>query len=97
MNVEKESLEHGVEKLAKSREAGTRDFYYFICCYADTLPALQVQQERTQVLCSNRKAQKRPARGHSRNGPWTQRHRYTYIDTKKRNKTKHTSIDTQHE
>jgi len=28
-------------------------------------------QECTQVVCSNREAWKRPARRHSRNGPWT--------------------------
>ena len=41
------------------------------CCYAATQLALQVEQKRTHVVCSNREARKRPARGHSRNGPWT--------------------------
>ena len=49
------------------------------------------------MVCSNREARKCPARGHSRNGPWTRRHTHTHVDTKKRNGTKHTSIDTQHE
>ena len=73
-------------------------FLFFFCCYAATQLALQVQQERSQVVCSNREARKRLARGHSRNGPWTRwRHTHTHVDTKKRNRTKHISIDTQHE
>jgi len=49
--------------------------YIFICVfdfllgYAATQLARQVQQERTQVVCSNKVAQKRLARRHSRNGP----------------------------
>ena len=48
-----------------------RDPSFFFWCYAATQLALQLQQECTQVVCSNREAQKRPAWGHSRNGPWT--------------------------
>ena len=40
-------------------------------CYAATQLALELQQERTQVVCSNKEARKRLARRHSRNGPWT--------------------------
>ena len=43
----------------------------FFCCYAATQLALQLQQERTQVVCSNRVARKRPARRHFHNGPST--------------------------
>jgi len=39
--------------------------------HAATQLALQLHQERMQVVCSNREAQKRPARGHSRHVPWT--------------------------
>ena len=45
--------------------------HLFFCWYAATQLALQVQQERTQVVCSNRGARQRPTRGHSCNGPWT--------------------------
>ena len=68
----------------------------FFSCYATTPPALQLQQERTQVVCSNREAQKRPARKHCNNGPWTSRHTHTHEDRQKWNRTKHTSINTQH-
>jgi len=37
-------------------------FLFVFCCYAATQLALQVQQERTQVVCSNREAWKRPLR-----------------------------------
>jgi len=47
------------------------DGFWFLVCYAATLLALQVQQERIQVVHSNRVAQNRPTRGHFRNGPWT--------------------------
>jgi len=42
---------------------------FFGCCYATTQPALQLRQEQSQVVCSNMEARKRPAWGHSRNGP----------------------------
>ena len=64
-------------------------FEFFFCCYAATQLALQVRQERTQVVCSNREARKHPARRHSRNGPWT--HEcwfevvYLYVDSGQRN------------
>jgi len=38
---------------------------------AATQLARQVQQERTQVVCSNKVGQSRLAQRHSRNGPWT--------------------------
>jgi len=38
--------------------------------FAATQLALRLHQKRTQVVCSNREARKRPARGHSRNWPW---------------------------
>ena len=47
------------------------DGFWFLVCYAATLLALQLQQKRVHVVRSNRVARKRPARGHSRNGPWT--------------------------
>jgi len=40
-------------------------------CYAATQLALQLQQERAQVVCSNKDPRKRLAQRHSRNGPWT--------------------------
>ena len=42
-------------------------FLVVVSCYATTQLVLQLQQERTQVVCSNRVARKRPARRHSRN------------------------------
>jgi len=42
---------------------------FFLFCHAATQLPLQLHQERTQVLCSNGVAQKRPARRHFRNGP----------------------------
>ena len=39
----------------------------FFLCFAATQLARQVQQERTQVVCSNEVVQKRLARRHSRN------------------------------
>ena len=68
----------------------------FLVCYAATPLALQVQQKCIQVVRSNRVAWKRPARGHSRNGPWTWSHTHTHIGKHKTNRTKHTSINTQH-
>jgi len=72
-------------------------FFLFFCFYTATQLALQVQQERSQVVWTNREAWKRPARGHSRNGPWTRRNTHTHEDTQKRNRIRHTSIDTQPE
>jgi len=86
--------------------------HWFIClwfCYAARPLELQLQQEHIQVVRSNTVALKRPARGHSRNRPWTWRHTHndddffdwgsmcTYIGTKKRNRTKNTSINSQHD
>ena len=45
--------------------------YMYSGCYAATQLALELQQERTQVVCSNKEARKHLARRHSRNGPWT--------------------------
>jgi len=55
--------------LTTSRCASPRlatSHFLVLFCYATTKLALQVQQERTQVVCSNREAQKHPARGHFR-------------------------------
>ena len=41
---------------------------FFFYCFAATQLARQLHQERTQVVCSNREARKRPARRQSRNG-----------------------------
>ena len=53
-------------------------------------------QEHIHVVRSNRVVRKRPARGHSRNGPLTWSHAHTHIGKQKRNRTKHTSIKSQH-
>jgi len=42
--------------------------YRFLVCYAATQQALQLQQERIQVVLKHMEARKRPARGHSRYG-----------------------------
>ena len=68
---------------------------FFCCCFAATQLVRQLHQERSQVVCINRAALKRPARGHSRTGPWNLRHTHTHVYTKKRYRTKHTSTDTQ--
>ena len=48
-------------------------FFLFYFCFSATQLARQVHHERTQVLCSNKVAQKRLTPGHSHNhdGPWT--------------------------
>ena len=51
----------------------------FFCCLAATQLARQVQQERTQVGCSNKVAQKRLARRHFRNGPWKEWQTHTHF------------------
>jgi len=43
--------------------------FFVLFCYAAMHLALQLYQERAQVVCSNGVARKRPARRHSRNGP----------------------------
>jgi len=53
---------------APSHSASAWFQFLFCCCYVSTQLALQLHQERTQVVCSNKVAQKRPARRHSRNG-----------------------------
>jgi len=44
---------------------------FFLVLFCRTQLARQLQQERAQVVCSNKVARKRLARRHSRNGPWT--------------------------
>jgi len=39
-----------------------RQVYCIVCCFVATQLARPLQQERTQVVCSNREARKRPAR-----------------------------------
>jgi len=46
------------------------DVFWFLVCYAVTQLALQFHRQRIHMVRSNRVARKRPARGHSRNGPW---------------------------
>jgi len=46
--------------LVKPRSADPL-FFCCCCCYAATQLAIQAQQGRTQVVCSNREARKRPA------------------------------------
>jgi len=59
--------------------------WFFSCCYAAKQLALQVQQERTQVVYSHKEARKRLARRHFRNGPWTHECcfevMYLYVDS----------------
>ena len=54
------------QKRARWQSQGVQNRSSFFC-YAATQLALQLHQERTQVVCSNREAQKRPARRYSRN------------------------------
>ena len=42
-------------------------FFCFVFCFSATQLARQVHQERTQVVCSNKVAQKRLTPRHSRN------------------------------
>ena len=49
---------------------------FFFGCYAATQLVLQLQEEHTQVVCSNKEARKRLVWRHSRNGPWT--HEYCF-------------------
>jgi len=64
--------------------------------YTNDLPPIVACYKRTPVVCSNREARKCPVWGHSRNGPWTWSHMHTHVSTQKRNRTKHTSINTEH-
>jgi len=43
---------------------------FFVWCFVATQLARQLQQERLQVVYSNKEAWKRLAQRHSRNGPW---------------------------
>jgi len=56
----------------------TRSFF-FNFGFAATQVAPQEQQERTQVVCSNKVARKRLARRHSRNGPWKEWRTRTHL------------------
>jgi len=47
------------------------DWFWVLICYAATQLALQLHQERKQVVRSNRVTRKRPARGHCPNGHWS--------------------------
>jgi len=86
-----------VDKLKRKRTRYTSiNTQHFFVLFAATQLALQLHLERTQVVCSSRQAWKRPARSHSRNGPWTWRHTHTYVDKQKRNRAKHTSRNTEH-
>ena len=69
---------------------------FFGCCYATTQLALQLRQEQSQVVCSNMEARKRPAWGHSRNGPWTWRHTHTHLDKRHGSRINRTCVNTQH-
>ena len=77
------------------RNAAARGSFFFAA--TQLAPRRQLHQERTHVICSNREARKRPARGHSCNGPWIWRHTHRHADRQNRNRTKHTSSNTQHE
>ena len=61
---------HKLQDILESKESSQLQFVFF-GCYAATQLALQLHQEHTQVVCSNGVARKRPARRHSRYGPWT--------------------------
>jgi len=56
-----------------------RRVHFFFGCFAATQLARQVQQERTQVVCSNEVARKRLAQRHSRNGSWNEWHTHTHV------------------
>jgi len=63
----------------------------FCCfCFAATQLALQVQQERTQVVCSNRQARKRPAESNGTpaiidDGPWTHEYCFEVVYVNRKN------------
>jgi len=59
--------------------------------FAATQIARQVQQERTQVVWSNKVVRKRLARRHSHNGPWNEWQTHTHVVEEKRNRTEYTS------
>jgi len=80
----------------RKKERGIVFGFWFLGCYAATQIALQLHQERIQVVRSNREAWKRPARGHFCNGPWTWRYTHTHVGKQKRNRTKLSSINTEH-
>ena len=70
--------------------SGQQVFFWFLVCYAASPLALQLHQERIQVVRSNRVVWKRPPRGQSRNGSWTwsQESTHTHIGKQKRNRIK---------
>jgi len=63
-------------------EKPSLDFFWF--CFVATQLERQLQQERTQVVCTNREARKRAARRHSCNGPWTMAYANTCRQTKEK-------------
>ena len=60
-----------VEGCYVCESAVSAHHFFFFGCFAATQLARQLHQECTQAVCSNGVARKRPARRHSRNGPWT--------------------------
>ena len=88
---------------ALGRQALAR-YLAFLVCYFATQLAIQLQQECIQVVCSNREARKRPTKlnGTPATDLGSQHiriRRYTNKSQpkkKKRNRRKHTSINTQH-
>jgi len=59
---------NGTPEIDLGFHTHTQFFLVFFGCYAATQLALQLHQERTQVVCSNREARKRPSPRHS-SGP----------------------------
>ena len=53
-------------------------FLFFLLLKATTQLARKVQQERTQVVCSNKVGRSRLAQRHSRNGPRTYEYWFDY-------------------
>ena len=58
---------------------GSGDELNLFLVQAATQLVHQVQQERTQVVCSNKVARKRRARRHPRNGPWNELKTHTRV------------------
>jgi len=69
--------------------------WFLVCCAATVtqLATLLLHQGSITVVCSNTVAWKRPAQGHSRNGPWSRYHTHTRIDRQKRN---HVALNLEH-
>ena len=70
-----------VSPLATVRSVGPfspfSSFFGCCCCFATTQLARQLQQERTQVVCSNKEARKRLVRRHSCNSCHTPRSHFS--------------------